>query len=233
MGLRPSDPWRCFVDKIMVCGIEVSIEESERYLQINDIDPAMLSRVYEALGAKYPGFELWLCYKKIVPPEDALKELGAELLDDCVHLRLVPPDFTRGGIPENISLLELEDFEDFAAVHERLVTATDPDFYWTGRRIREAWDIWRIFVIRDNNEIIDYVLMQTPKARDYGEIFALEGPKANQNRGLLTAACACAFEMGNDQVIYMVDADDNHQYELAQGLGFKAVGFYKGYKMVL
>ena len=217
---------RCFVEAIHVCNTEVLIEKSEHYLQINDINPSLIKDIWEALADEYPGFELWLCFHNNTPPEDVIRTIGAEILDDCVDLRLLSNDFNADNIHRNVSRLELDDFEGFAAMYDKL-----PDMNWTSRRIRETWNIWCIFVMRGCKKIIGYTLMMISENHEYGEIFALEALSTNQKKALLAAACAEAFEIGKNSVIYMADTLD--QQELAKGLGFHVSGYYKGYRVIL
>ena len=216
------------METIQVCGIDVFIEESESYLQINDIAPSMMRQVREALAAKYPGFELWLCFHNSTPPDEEVSAIGAELLDDSIDMRISRQDFTACGTHANISLLKLEDFDAFAALHDQLI---DPDFYWTSPLLRADWDIWLIHVLRDGDEIIGYALTMIPKTRDYGEVFAIEAPNSDLKKALLASACAGAFEAGKNQVVYMADTPEEQSW--ADGLGFRVTGYYKGYRVRL
>jgi len=206
--------------------IEVFVEESERYLQINDISRDNLTKLWKPLAEKYPGYEVNLCFRNVPVPKNALAAIGAEVLEDCISMQVTPQDFTPCGNAE-ITLLEKSDFDEFAALHDTL-----PDMYWTSRRLWEKWDNWRILAIHNNGKITGYTMICLAIRNDaMGEIYAVEGDNQTQREALFSAAARCAFESGKTVAFRVVERDNLCEKAAALAVGFREVGFYIGYSI--
>ena len=213
---------------VEVKGIEFFIEAGEQYLQMNDVQGEDLATIWDEVVAKYPGFEATFCYRDMPSPLDVLDGIGARLLEDCIRLDVTPESFTPYGGFE-ISPLDKEDFEQFAAIHDAAFPEDD-DMYWTSRRIWDAWDIFRIFVHKTAGEITGYVLLCVGmRDKALSEVFALWGESSPLKSALLSAAATAAFELGKELMINMVDRGDTTAMAEALAVGFKEVGYYRGY----
>jgi len=218
------------MDLIRINGIGILVEEAECYIQINDISEDDLTKVWPAIKGQYTGFELCLCFRDVPIPTNALAEIGAEVLEDCVKTEVTLPGYkphnALGTMP-----LEKSGFAEFAALHD--ATHPAPDMYWTSQRIINKWDIWRIFVLLEDGMITGYTMMMTPLRDDctHGEIFALEAKSSAQRKALLSAAVNCAFVMGRSEVINMVERHNTREYEESSAVGFREAGYYVGYRV--
>jgi len=209
---------------VEINGIEVFVEETEHYVQVNDIREADLTKLWEPLTEQYPGYKVNLCFHDMPVPKDALAAIGAEVLEDCISMKVTSQEFTPCGNAE-ITLLEKSDFDAFAALHDTL-----PDMYWTSRRLWDKWDNWRILVIRTNGKITGYTMICLAMRDDsMGEIYAVEGDNQTQREALFSAAVRCAFENDKTVVFRVVDRDNFCEKAAALAVGFKEVGFYIGY----
>ena len=216
------------MESVMLNGIEVFVEAPEKHIQINDIRREDIAGLWACLKAAYPGYNVDFCFRDVEVPVEVLTEIGAELLEDCVKMRLLPQDH-KAYESHQVGPLTENDFDDFAAFHD----AIDHGMYWTSRRMRDKMDIWRIVALKTNGNISGYSMLRV-KFRDasLGEIYCVEADNPSKRKSLLSAAVRCAFEEGKSEVIFMVDNDATEQEE-ALAIGFSAVGFYTAYNAVL
>ncbi|MCL2030747.1 MAG: hypothetical protein FWG93_04310 [Oscillospiraceae bacterium] len=209
--------------KTTIAGIEVFLEESERYIQVNDADENAMNALREELDRDYPAYTLVFCYHNTEPPAACLESVHAVLADDCVELRLFPENLTAhtGIIPERVSEAR---FAEFAAFHDR----HNPDLYWTSRRIARDLSRWGIFTVRTDGRLAGYIVLAVWDPLQ-AEIFCLFARTAAQKEALLRTAAAYAFGLGIPQVLLMADTLADHE-EAASAAGFRPTGgFYKGY----
>ena len=212
---------------IMFNGINVFLEEAERYVQINDIKGGELLRIWDEFKVKYAGFECNLCFHNMEPPYDALDKIGATLLEDCIGMELTPDNFKPFRQVEVI-LMDKKDFTGFAKLHDQL-----PDMYWTSRRIWDRFDdMWRISVYKEKDEIIGYSLINiSMRNRNEGEIYAVEAPTPQVRKALLTAAAEEAFKVGKEYILRMVERGSDTEYEESEAIGFCEVSYYRGFEI--
>jgi len=233
-------------------GIEVFVEEADRYVQINDISGKDLSVVWETLQKDFHGYELVLCFRDVVVPVEALATIKAEVLEDCITMTVTQDGFVSCGrddvtdgliscdcsdaipdglIPCNcseISPLEKSGFAAFAALHDKI----NPECGGTSQGIWRKWDNWRVLLLRKNGEIIGYtILLVALRDTTMGEIFCVWAGSHAYRKALLSAVVQIAFENGKDVVLYMVDRDNTDELTAATEVGFQEVGYYVGYRV--
>lgn len=214
---------------VEINGIKIFVEEAENYIQINDIQEKDLAEIWEPLKKRYPGFEVTLCIRDMPAPKGTLDSIGAEILEDCIAMKVTPQGYRPYGCGE-VTLLEEADFAKFAALHDKVNPA--PDMYWTSRRIQDKRDIWRIFAIKKGDEITGYGMLMV-KLRDetMGEIFCVEADNHAHRAALFSAMAGCAFGAGRSVVLRMVERGNTHEHEAALAVGFLEAGFYIGYQV--
>ncbi|MCL2571330.1 MAG: hypothetical protein FWE11_02920 [Defluviitaleaceae bacterium] len=214
--------------RIMIDGVEAIWEEGENYIQINDISENDLSRVWKTLVREYPGYELTFCFRDVLVPADALAAIGAEVLEDCIAMKVTQQEYKPHNNP-NITLLDREDFAEFAELHNAIYPE-DSDMYWTSRRLWDRWDIWRIHVLRECSEIVGYsMMMLSPSDESLSEIFAVEASNSDHRKALFSAAAGYSFDIKRSVVLHMADRDNPLEHEATLAVGFVETGFYIGY----
>jgi len=210
---------------ITINGIEVFIEESEKYVQTNDIAGSDLPAMWETLRNRFPGYELTLCYHNMEPPIDALTSIGAAVLEDCLEMNVTQPDF-KPYENINVNPLEKTAFEEFSSLH----STVNPECGVTSQLIWNKWDKHPVFTLYKDSGIIGYsIISLNMRDETIGEIYAVYADNQENRKALLSAVTACAFENNKTQVIYMVDRGNADDYETATALGYKEVGYYIGY----
>ena len=221
-------------------GVEVLIEPTHKYIQINDATDDDLRGIWQKLQEKFPKHEAVFCFRNVPVPQSFMTEIDAKLIDDSLEMRLSPADFEnflRAVIanvspdsPAKISVVGVtpitaENYDKFAAFHDQTV----PDMYWNSTRILEKIDLWRIFACFENEKITDYALLMQPAA----EIFGCQTSNIDHAKALLAAASQEAFVSGAEELLYMIDKDQEICKNAAVALGFRMCGYYRGYRIVL
>ena len=69
-------------------GIDIHIEETERYVQINDINESDLLRIWDTIKTTYAGFAYNVCFRNTALLYNALRKISATLLEDCIGMEL-------------------------------------------------------------------------------------------------------------------------------------------------
>ncbi|MCL2188794.1 MAG: hypothetical protein FWC16_07370 [Defluviitaleaceae bacterium] len=216
--------------KIKINNHEIFVDEGERFFQINDISGEALTTLWPTLVTRYEGFDVNLCFRDMPAPEEALARIGATVLEDCVRFIVTPQTFTPCKNPADIIIepLSLEndaDFNAFAALHDAL-----PDMFWTSQRVREKWDIWRVFILREGEKITGYALLRLYQD-ETSETYAVEARTQAHRTALFSTAAQCAFDNGKTNVIEMVERDNIiEERDALHAVGFAESGYYKGYE---
>jgi hypothetical protein len=210
--------------KINIDGIMVFVEDSDHYLQIDDICDADFKRIWQHLKNDYVNYDKWFCYHNMECPSEILTgELGAVLEDDNIETRLTSLDFNKYD-DYGIMRVTDENFAEFAVYHDEL----HPEMYWTSERLKRDLSRWGIFILQVDNKIAGYIILSIRDA--LAEIFCAETSNSIQRETLIAYASKFAFDNGKDEVLFMVDKN-SIDYKAALSVGFNVTGFYKGYKI--
>ena len=212
---------------ININGFEVFEEEADKYVKINDIGAKDLPIVWESIRKRFPGYEFDLCFHDMQPPLEALSSIRAELLEDCIEMQVSKDEFILWPSNE-ITTLEKNDFDTFAALHDKV----NPECGGTSQIIQRKWDNWRVFLLRKDNKIIGYsIICIAMRDAAAGEIFCIWANNDAHRKALISAVTSCAFENNKSKIIFMVDRDNQKEYEAAAAVGYKETGYYIGYQV--
>lgn len=182
------------------------------------------------IKAHYPGFELYIGY----PIENQvaisyLENIQAELLDACVTMKLQKANFNHMTPRHEVVPLPSERYEEYAIFHD----THNPTMYWTSTRIFNRLDLWNIYVIIEQNNIVGSLLIKEVGIDP--EIFALSIDEAYLGQGLeldlLSASMDDCFSETIEHVLFFVDEDDLTQIEATLKVGFKQIDTYRCYKL--
>lgn len=200
---------------------KIIASEDANHLQVDDFiakDDDERSAFWQELRHKYPGYEIDFCFHNCEVPIGFMAEIGMELLESCLESRLVEENFNPVGECV-VTPVSQENFSTFKALHDEM----SPEMFWSGERIGQDLDRWRIFMTDE-----DYVLMSL--WGDVSEIYALQVKNTVQGVSLLSAAAAAAFDMGKKSVLFMIGEGSNVEFDSAQSVGFKVVGKHIAYR---
>lgn len=210
--------------KINIDGIEVVVEDTDRYLQINDICGADLGRIWEQIKTDYRRYDRWFCYHNTEVPNAVLNEIGAVLADDNIEMHMTVGKLCDHITPDAVRLKD-EDFNEFAVIHDQL----NPEMYWSSERIGRDLSRWGIFILRSDNRIVGYILLSMWNPVQ-SEIYCIVASDKIQNEILIVSAVKYAFDNNKNDVLYMADKNTIAQ-KAASTVGFITTGFYKGYRV--
>lgn len=219
------------------------VESENLYLKTTGLFASSnLQHVYHELKLwcceKFKGFNLHIG----LPRENnlackAAMEIGGVPIEDSDVLRLYPHDFVPIQSDEDIRLLCLDYYDEFAAFIDKADKDIPPDeMYWNAERIRKHFDIWRIYTLHIEGEIVGCVtFINTPSMQDLGEIFRFcttsKNLTTNTLRALLTKGIPSEFADGRKYIVYFVETKDAMEREAAVQTGFKQVGSYICYQI--
>ena len=212
--------------RLTIAETELIITPEENYIQINDTPEPALRAAWPQIVRDYPGHEINFCYHNNRPPVGFMTEIGAEILDDSLEMRLPRGDAVFIPSPDILPVTEA-DFDIFAPFHD----LRSPDMYWTSRRIKQDLSRWVLFMSQAEGQINGYVMtaMWDPKQ---AEFYAVEAPDLATGKALAVTAAAHAFEAGKPEILFMTD-EGSLEKEIALALGFEIRGYYISYRIVL
>jgi len=209
---------------IDVAGVEILLDEPEHYIQINDSGESSLRTAWPQIVAGYPGYEVFFCYHNNEPPIAFMNEIGAELLDDSLEMRLPRKDIPFTSSPNIVRVTEAN-FDNFAIYHD--ITNPGPDMYWTSKRIKKDLSMWLIFISQSKGQINGYIMLSMWDTV-CAEIFCLDAMRLEDGVAIASTAIAAAFEAGKTEILYMTEGKLGEV--VAKKLGFSHRGYYKGYR---
>jgi len=209
---------------IDIDGIDVIVDDNEKYFQVNDISGSDLSKIWERIKTEYVSYEKWLCYHNYdIIPCKLLDKIGAVLEDDSIEARLTADNCVVSDMRGVIRVLE-DKFDDFAEYH----TKCNPQCGAKSERIKRDFSRWGIFALLENNIVTDYLIIFT--GHPVAEIFCIEASDSDKCKALISFACKYAFINGNTEILYMAD-ENTISHKAALSIGFVNTGIYKGYKI--
>ena len=208
--------------KTNITGVEILVEESEHYLQANDIDTANIHRLWLEIKSRYSNYDVMFCYHNTNAPLEFMRSINAVLADDSVEMRLTHKCLQSSNM-YHITQVTETDFNIFAAFHDK----RNPKMYWKSERIRQDLARWGIFILWSDRQIAGYILVAMWNLVQ-AEIFCVETTELAQAEALIAAASAFAFEKGKTEVLYM-DDENTLGHKAALAIGFRVTGYYQGY----
>ncbi|MBR5960888.1 MAG: GNAT family N-acetyltransferase [Clostridia bacterium] len=191
-----------------------SVLKDERYMEML----AGLSRsgeAYEAMAEylqeSFPGFEADFVFN---PANDLLTDLlkrkGADLDPEQQFMKLTgnPPAVDTEGI----ELLSDPWKEQYFALHNK-------DMYWTGERIAEEPDFYRVFIAVEDQRVVGYIDVSWPKCPNY--VCDVLVAEESRGRGWGRKLLAKAIEMnGSGGMELDVYTDNVTAIRLYESMGF-------------
>lgn len=221
----------------------LEVEREACYLQTCGIyTPGNECHVYRELMSwcceHFPGFQLYIG----LPMENdngckAAKDAGGKQVENSEFLRLDHYDFTPIQSELDIRLLNYDDFHRFADFLNEADKDVPPDeIYWNAERIRENFDIWRIYVLRLKNKIAGCVAFLNPEAnKEAGEIMRCCVVQEVLSTQILQTLLAKGIEgelaEGRKYILYSVEIQNAIEREAALQTGFKRTGSYVCYQI--
>ena len=165
----------------------------------------------EYLQECFPGFEADFVFN---PANDLLTDLlkrkGAELDPEQQFMKLTgnPPAVDTEGI----ELLSESRKEQYFALHNK-------DMYWTGERIAEEPDFYRVFVAVEDQRVVGYIDVTWPKSPNY--VWDILVAEECRGKGWGRKLLAKAIEMNESGGMELdVNTDNAPAVRLYESMGF-------------
>ena len=212
---------------ITFAGLEIHIDEAEKYLQIDNSSESALRAAWPLISSNYPGYEIFFVYNSNEAPAGLMNEIGAKQVGNCHEMRLQRKDIPF-SLPPNIVEVTEENYDVFAAYHNENMP---PHFGWTSKKIKQDMSRWSIFMSQADGQVNGYILTRV-RSPDYADIYNIECEDLTTGKLLMTAAVSHAFELGKPEIQFMADVNSPEE-EIASALGFEVKGFYLEYKIDL
>ena len=186
---------------------------------------------FNCLRENYPGHQMHAAY----PEENEqaicfMNSIGAELEDYDYELRLKRAAFRGGAGHENTAQLTEQYYAGFSEFHNH----HNPDVFWTGEKLLDALDKFRIHIAIENKTIVGAVV--TSKQTE-PEIFFLTLAEHHQvlryGKPLLLHAAKSAYCDGAEEILSMVDKKRSDLLITFEEVGFKRTDTCLSYKIYL
>jgi len=207
--------------------VRVLVEPEEKYIQIDDIVERDIRRAWECIKSGYPGFTVDFCFHDTLAPIPFLKEIGAEVLEDCITMRLGKEDLIDMPVLKTEEISR-ENFAAFAALHDEKEC---DDGFWSSGKIIEDFDNWKILAMFEQGKVTGYVTL-----RNGWEIYHLTGQSIEDRVSLLAAVVASVAKTtlaAGKEIMFQVDRKDYLNLGAAMHTGFRKIGYYIGYRAVV
>lgn len=233
-------------DKVLVCyengeivgTLNLLVEKDKNYLQSNggifakkDFNFIAIQFI-EYLKVNYSGYKMYLGYP--LENEEAnyfLKGIKAELVDASLTMELKKDDFVRSLPCKEVTLLEKDRYYEYKTFHDKY----NPNIYWTSERIFERLDLWKIYIIIENQKIVGSIFIKVKD--DKAEVFGISIDKEYKHQGLelklLSESVYDIFTQDKEEILYFVDEDAIDEFEATLKIGFKQIDNYRCYKLNL
>ena len=230
-----------YKEDVLIGVIELCIEVSQYYLRgttyiLKDVEDVM-SHLILYLKENYPGFKAHFGYpKENVMTINYLKSNQYKCIEESNDMRLSMSDLTSPSNKEShIERLTKDCFHSYAMFHD---SHGGEEMYWNSTRLYDAFDKWYIYLYKDRDEILGSIL--TCKCGDDAiEIFGLFVEDTPNSKDIVEDLLYHSIlqivdkELNIKKVIFFIDEKDRLQLEVAREIGFKEMGSYYCYEMML
>ncbi|MBT9133467.1 MAG: hypothetical protein DDT38_00188 [Firmicutes bacterium] len=207
----------------MIAGVlALFVDPEGKYLQaiggvFAELDFVSVSdELFTYIQSSFTGYRMHAAYPK--ENEQAIgfmQSVGAKLEDYDYEFCLSQS----GSIEKAVyGIEELSEayYEAFVALHN----AENPDAFWTGEKLLQALDIFKIYVAIDKQDISGFIVTSLA-ARADNEIYFWSGQDPTIKERLLTASIADTFSSGSEDLIIMVGKDNRADMKMLEKYGFR------------
>jgi N-acetylglutamate synthase-like GNAT family acetyltransferase len=237
MLAHPHDRLLIFEENNQICGVLALLADPhEKYLEA--IGGVFAERKYhlvakaffDYIARSYSGYSMHAAYPE--ENEQAIKfmeSIGAELEDSDYEMRIKKGEILVCCCCKDVMQLTERYFASFKEFHD----AQHPNVFWTGEKLLDAQDKFRIHIVTENEKVIGSVVT----SRQTEEIFFIavvdDKQESAYGKPLLLQAVQDAFADGAEELLSMVERDNDSKINLFENLGFKRTDTCLTYKIRL
>lgn len=200
--------------------------EKEKYLQTElfvsfNYNKKFINQVLNYLIEKYPDYTIDVGVEaENVFLIDELRDKGFSIIDDLYSATIKPYLLNTKEYPD-VEEIDLDQWDNFAEIHKQ----SFGDGYWNFDRIKDNFDIWKIYSIKENNRIKAYIFVKSSFDDESCEIFGIYGKNVDERLRLVQHALA---SLRNKKLMYYFIEDEKEQ-EACKELGFEIHGHYQAW----
>lgn len=208
-----------------ICGYYII--EKEKYLQTEifvsfNHNKKFINKCLNYFIKTYPGYTIDVG----VEAENSflieeLKNKGFYIVDDLYSATIKPDECTVKKYSD-IELIELAQWDNFKEIHQKYFG----EGYWNFYRIKENFDIWRIFSIRDEQNIRAYAYIKISPNDDTCEIFGIYGDNIDDRIMLIENS----LQALSDKKLMYYFIEDYDEMKECKKLGFDIHGHYQAWE---
>lgn len=202
--------------------------DQEKYLQTTifvsfNYNKEFVIKVLNRFKIKYPG------YTYIIGIEaennfisNALRQFGYKLVDDLYSttIKLANNKYQENFDIKKVDLLQWKNYEK---IHEKYFG----EGYWNFERIKDSFDSWIIFGIKEKEHIKAYIFIKNDYSGLNCEIFGIYGNEIDIRLKLIKHAMS---NLKNKKILYYFIEDYNEMLA-CEKMGFKIRGHYQAWRL--
>ena len=219
-----------FLDKIddEIQGIcSYYINKEDKYIQTEifvsfNHNEGFINKVLSNLIESYPDYTIDVgveaCNSLLI---DELQKKGFKIMDDLYSASIKVNESNYSKYPD-IESIDKAKWDLFKKIHQQYFA----EEYWTFDRIKENFDIWKIYSINDGQQIKAYIFIKTSLSDETCEIFGIYSNSLEEGKRLMEHALASL----NDKEIMYYFIEDEKEVEACQKLGFTIHGHYRDWQ---
>lgn len=208
-----------------ICGYY--IVEKEKYLQTTifvslNYNEKFIKKSLDYLRETYPGYTINIGVEaENVFIIDELKNNGYWIIDD-LYSATIKPNLINSQTYSDIEEIDLAQWENFKEIHQQ----NFGQGYWNFQRIKDNFDIWKIYSIKETNGIKSYVYVKSSSKDDSCEIFGIYGENFDYRLRLIEHALVSL----KDKKLMYYFIEDEKEKEACKELGFEVHGHYQAWE---
>ena len=222
---HPHDRLLIFEENDRISGVlALLVEPQDKYLEAigGVFAESNYHRVAKAffdyIAYSYSGYFMHAAY----PEENAqalkfMESLGAELEDSDYEMRLKKGELKVCSPANDVVQLTERYHKSFVEFHD----ARHPDVFWTGEKLLDAIDKFRIHIVTKKEKVIGSVVTSRQTEEIFFIAVAEDKHESTYGKALLLQAVQDAFADGAEELLSMVERDSDSKINLFENLGFK------------
>lgn len=213
---------------------EDKYSQTEALLIENDYD-VVADEFMEYIRDGLEGYELLIGITAY--NEEAIQYLEnrkMECIDSSIVTLLYKKNYKPHHIKTSISLLDFNEFDEYAKFHDKYAG----DMYWDSNHIKKDFDIFDIYIYRENGVIKGSIFVRKIKKQNQKEVVGLflddDVMKRNIESDLISEMLKDAYKeySGIDSVLYFIEEKDEDELKAVIDCGFEIQDRYKCYKYI-
>lgn len=226
-----------YKDGILTGVMSFFYQKREKYLQTTCLfsltdDEEVIRALVTYLLDNYPGYQINVGVEaSYTKAKIVLEHLFFNLDEDSYTYRQTTsnPAVKEYKKACEVVPVTLKNLEEYLVYHKEHF---DEEYYWTSERIRDNFDIFKIYALYIEEKIKGCVFIQKYEGTPQYEVFGLESPDTENGQKILETAYVDLMESDNDfrSLLFFVDVEEEMSRDLCHSLSFTEISHYNLYR---